>query len=331
MKKKFEDIILESTGSKKLKEIETIQNLWSGYGKIARYQLSGGKHKSVIVKHVSLPKGGNHPRGWNTDLSHQRKVKSYQVETAWYSKLSAKCNDLCKIPICFAVETDGDEVLMVLEDLDASGYPLRKTEVGWNEIKAALKWLANFHAVYLGEKPKNLWETGTYWHLETRPDELKIMKDAKLKEAAHSIDKILKDNDFQTLVHGDAKLANFCFSPDGKSVAAVDFQYIGGGCGMKDVAYFIGSCLYEDDCERLEEQLLSFYFKELRKAVSLNKKNINPDRLEESWREMYPYAWTDFHRFLKGWSPDHWKINSYSERIAREVVEKINGDNTNSF
>jgi len=326
MKKKFKDILLESTGSTQLKREETIQNLWSGYGKIERYKLSGGKLGSVIVKHVCPPTAGSHPRGWNTDNSHQRKLKSYKVETAWYSKLSKKCSDLCRVPTCFAVVSDGNEVIMVLEDLDASGFPLRKTQVGWDEIKAVLKWLANFHSTFLGVKPSNLWETGTYWHLQTRPDELKIMQDLELKQNAHAIDKILQNNEYQTLVHGDAKLANFCFSIDGKSVAAVDFQYIGGGCGMKDVAYFIGSCLNEEECERLEEQLLAFYFKELRKAISLNNKNINPDKLEASWREMYPYAWTDFHRFLKGWSPDHWKINSYSERIAREIVSRINGE-----
>jgi len=40
-------------------------------------------------------------------------------------------------------------------------------------------------------------------------------------------------------VHGDAKLANFCFSRDGKKVAAVDFQYVDGGCGMKDLSRII--------------------------------------------------------------------------------------------
>jgi len=37
-------------------------------------------------------------------------------------------------------------------------------------------------------------------------------------------------------------------------------------------------------------------------------------------RGLFPLAWTDFHRFLKGWSPGYWKINSYSERMAREVL-----------
>jgi thiamine kinase-like enzyme len=67
-----------------------------------------------------------------------------------------------------------------------------------------------------------------------------------LKEAAPVIDEKLNTCAYKTFVHGDAKLANFCFAPDGQ-VAGVDFQYVGGGCGMKDVAYFIGSCLNEKD------------------------------------------------------------------------------------
>jgi hypothetical protein len=45
--------------------------------------------------------------------------------------------------------------------------------------------------------------------------------------------------------------------------------------------------------------------------------------LEVEWRSMYRVAWADFHRFLKGWNPDHWKINSYSERVTSEVIKKL--------
>ena len=64
---------------------EEIQELWSGYGAILRYRLTGSTCSTVIVKHVSLLDGENHSRGWNTDLGHQRKLRSYQVETAWYT------------------------------------------------------------------------------------------------------------------------------------------------------------------------------------------------------------------------------------------------------
>ncbi|WP_430973041.1 oxidoreductase family protein [Sunxiuqinia rutila] len=324
MNEYFLQIIREATGASKLTNKEHIQSLWSGYGSIDRYQLQGSPHSSVVVKHVRLPNQDHHPRGWNTDLSHQRKLHSYQVETNWYKDWSKQCDETCRIPHCLALESQGDEVLMVMEDLDEAGYPKRKSSVSWNEMAACLQWLANFHATFMNEKPNGLWEVGTYWHLDTRPDELKVLDDLPLKKAARAIDQQLRESPFQTFVHGDAKLANFCFSPDGKNVAAVDFQYVGGGCGMKDVAYFIGSCLYEEDCERLESQLLDTYFQALRQALTSKKPAIDQDALEANWRELFPVAWTDFHRFLKGWSPGHWKINSYSERLARRVVKQIN-------
>ena len=315
MNEHFRSVILQCTVASSLYEKEVIQQLWSGYGKIIRVGLKDAAVESVVVKHVQLPTSANHPRGWNTDIGHQRKVKSYQVETKWYQTYSK--NSRARLPQCLAVEMQGDEVLMVLEDLDTAGYPLRNRANSWEELAECLKWLAQFHASYLGKEPEGLWQVGTYWHLETRPQELTILDDQRLKEAAPLIDKKLNTCQYKTFVHGDAKLANFCFSPDGQ-VAGVDFQYVGGGCGMKDVAYFIGSCLGERECERLEAQILDTYFGYLQNE--LEEKN---EALETEWRSLYRVAWADFHRFLKGWSPGHWKINSYSERVTREVINSL--------
>lgn len=327
MNQHFTEITLKATGAAALTESEIIQNLWSGYGKIVRVGLEGrtpsDRPHSVVVKHVHWPTSKNHPRGWNTGRSHERKVKSYQVETAFYEAFTARCGDSCRVPECYALETHGDEVFMVMEDLDASGFGGRKSYVTEADIEACLSWLANFHAEFMNEKPAGLWETGTYWHLETRPDELAELDDLQLKAAAGAIDRMLKESPYQTFVHGDAKLANFCFSGDGR-VAAVDFQYVGGGCGMKDVAYFISSCLSEDECEQHETNLLNFYFGALEQAFRQRKKPIDFPALENSWRSLYPAAWTDFFRFLQGWSPGHWKIHAYSKRLAEQVLHELN-------
>ncbi len=315
MNKYFKSVILQSTGASSLKEKEIIQELWSGYGKIIRVVLENAPIESVVVKHVQLPNSNNHPKGWNTDVGHQRKLKSYKVETTWYNTYSK--HSLARLPKCFAIENQNDETLIVLEDLDKAGFPLRKQDVVWTDIEICLEWLAKFHASYLGKIPSGLWEVGTYWHLETRPQELEVLQDKTLKNAAAAINNKLNHCNFKTFVHGDAKLANFCFSENGQ-VAGVDFQYVGGGCGMKDVAYFTGSCLNESDCERLESKLLDTYFTYLHKA--LGKKN---EALEKEWRSLYRVAWADFHRFLKGWSPGHWKINTYSERITAEVIKNL--------
>ena len=88
MNNHFKEIILKATGATDLFEVHKIQDLWSGYGVIARYGLEGSDLETVVVKHVRLPNGDVHPRGWDTDLSHERKLKSYAVETFWYQHVA---------------------------------------------------------------------------------------------------------------------------------------------------------------------------------------------------------------------------------------------------
>lgn len=325
MNKRFREAILKETGASDLEETEEIQSLWSGYGKIARYRLLGADRKSVVAKQIRFPNKSDHPRGWNSDLSHQRKVRSYEVERAWYSKFSHDCDSRCRVPQCLAQEIDGEERLIALEDLSEAGFDERRNQISEVELGACLRWLANFHAQFLGRDPDGLWKKGTYWHLDTRPDELSVLEDEPLKASALAIDSLLESCRFKTLVHGDAKLANFCFAAGGERVAAVDFQYVGGGCGMKDVAYFVGSCLREEECDQFESKVLKIYFQELKTRLVPELGEVTFLELEKEWSSMYHVAWADFHRFLKGWSPGHWKLSDYSERVTREVVKSLIG------
>ncbi len=317
------ELILKVTHAEHVSEHEVIQHLWSGYGEIVRYRLTGGTTDSVIVKHVKLPGQSSQRRTSHTDISHQRKIRSYQIETTWYSNWSKRCDDACRVPACLLCETVGDQVVILLEDLDAAGFSARHSVVNTRQIHACLNWLANFHATFMTEKPKGLWPIGTYWHLATRPDELEALNDLPLKNAAAAIDHKLSATPYKTIVHGDAKPANFCFAPDSSRVAAVDFQYVGGGCGIKDVAYLIDSCLNGEECQHQEQALLGVYFQALKQALKSKQKPVDPEAVEQNWRELYPVAWTDFHRFLKGWSPAHWDYNCYSERLARQVVAEL--------
>lgn len=316
-------IILQATQAKAISQITLIQQLWSGYGQIIRCKLEGGSTPSVVVKHVQIPKESNHPRGWNTNLSHERKLKSYHVEMNWYEELAKNCDKSCRVPQIYHLTNQSHEMLMVMEDLNLAGYPVRKSTVTIPEIKVCLSWLAHFHAKFMGVKTEQLWETGTYWHLATRPDEFVAMQEGSLKEAAMQIDKTLTQAKYQTLVHGDAKLANFCFSENGQEVAGVDFQYIGHGCGMKDVAYFLSSCLHEEDLKSYESTLLTFYFEHLRQAINLHSHPVDFEAIQQEWSHLYKYAWADFYRFLDGWSPGHWKMNDYSENIKNTVLKDL--------
>lgn len=323
------NLIINAASASAITGVEVIQTLWEGYGKLYRVSLKGSDHPVIVVKHVLWPgqKQKNKNRKAASDRSHQRKVRSYQVEMQWYDKWSSRCDAISRVPVYLGgAKVDGG-VLLILEDLDAAGYPLRKRNASLKDAKLCLEWLAHFHARFLGERPEGLWKVGTYWHLATRPDELKKLEDSILREAASSIDSALSSSPYQTFVHGDAKLANFCFSRDGNRVAAVDFQYVGGGCGMKDVAYLISSCFNDNEAERLEKQLLDHYFKSLREALAQREFDGDTDDLEKNWRKLYPIAWTDFHRFIKGWMHDYWPDNCYSERTAKKVCAAIDTAN----
>ena len=212
--------------------------------------------------------------------------------------------------------------MFLLEDLDGAGFAGRREDPGEPEITACLRWLAEFHAAHLGVVPEGLWPEGTYWHLATRPEELAALADPRLKAAAPKLDARLAQCRFRTFVHGDAKVANFCFSDAGE-VAAVDFQYVGGGCGIKDVAYFLSSCMTDVECEALAPGYLDTYFDMLAEAARAHHPGLAVREIEAEWRALYPIAWADFYRFLAGWSPDHWKIHGYSDRLTRQVLDAL--------
>lgn len=324
MQESWKSLVLRNTEATDAKITESVQTLWSGYGEIFRIQLIPESLGTLIVKQVIPPTDNQHPRGWNSDRSNLRKLKSYEVEAHWYNEWSARCNRDCRVAKSIASDQANNQSWIVMEDLDASGYSIRHSQLTPQQTRPCLSWLANFHANFLnskpGESPTGLWPVGTYWHLETRPDEFNAMQEGALKDIAADLDQLLNECEFQTLVHGDAKVANFCFDSSGSNVAAVDFQYVGAGCGMKDVAYFFGSCFNESECAQYVPELLDYYFEELKNAVD---KSTDYHSLEREWRALFAPAWTDFYRFLLGWMPEHAKIHGYTEKLAKETLEQM--------
>ncbi|OBT06804.1 choline kinase [Shewanella sp. UCD-FRSSP16_17] len=364
------DTIKRQLNAKQVIKVELIQSLWSGYGELFRAYLSGANTSSVIVKHIKLPRsnahhtssGTAHPKGWNTSLSHQRKLKSYQVEVSWYQHYANKLTSLncyalgestldpsvlkvpnsktiSPVPRCLFVEQSDHETLLILEDLHTLGFNQVLKVADSTAISACLNWLGHFHGKYMfinqvGSNTKkseqslqypDLWSQGGYWHLNTRPDELEALTDLRLKTAAPLLDKALSDCQYQTLIHGDAKLANFCFSENHQHAAAVDFQYIGKGCGMKDVALFLSSVMLFTESEAQINAYLDEYFAALTISLADYQPDIDAEQVQHTWRPLYAFAWADFQRFIKGWSPVHQKINPYTEALTSQALDSLTG------
>lgn len=318
--------VLSCTGASAVCAADPVQTLWSGFGQIVRLRLTytdtrpvnERKTESVIVKLIQPPEQVTHPRGWNSDTSTQRKLKSYQVEANWYQQYADACSTLCTVPSLLASHQSAHQTWLILEDLDVH-FPARFSQLTIEGCKPCLQWLARFHAHHYQHSADGLWDTGTYWHLQTRQDEFAAMDEGSLKQVASALDDALNDCAHQTLVHGDAKVANFCFSDTGDKVAMVDFQYAGRGCGMRDVIYFLGSCLTDTQCEQHADALLDVYFAEL--CAHLPAAARLP--VEEHWRGLYAIAWADFNRFLAGWMPEHAKINRYMRAMTQTALAQL--------
>jgi hypothetical protein len=304
------------SGARAARRGERIQSLWSGYGELFRVALEGGPRASAVVKWARAPGGSRH------DLADARKRRSYAVEQAFYGGVAARCDHRCRVPALLGSRERDGEWILVLEDLDAAGFAERRRHLATEALGACLRWLAELHARFLGEQPAGLWSTGTYWHLGTRQEELARIADSELRAAAPLVDRHLDAAAFRTVVHGDAKEANFCFAPGGTDVAAVDFQYAGGGCGMKDVAYLLHG--REDEPEDgIAHAHLDIYFRHLRAALDRRRDPIDADALENEWRRLYPVARLDFCRFLAGWAPEHWARDARGQRFVRRALRDL--------
>ncbi len=314
------------TGAHRAKVIERIQSLWGGYGELLRVELTDGPVPQVVVKWVSPPNVKRSAKSCGDERSHARKLRSYAVEQRWYTAYAPHCGATCRVAKCLGTAKDGDASLFIFEDLDYAGFPRRVGTPNLAETHAVLRWLAAFHARHLGVAPEGLWKIGSYWHLATRPDELARMTNDRLRKAAPHLDARLNGCRFRTFVHGDAKIDNFCFTPmtaveQYPSVAAVDFQYVGGGCGVKDVAYFFSSIWSPSACEAHAESSLRYYFEQLESQLALQQSACDPQAVEEEWRALYPVAWADFQRFLEGWALGQYDGDRYANSMINLALK----------
>ena len=313
-----------ATGAERARSLGRIQSLWSGWGEILRVRLEGGPFgagETVIVKRVEPPASSRHPLGWGSATSDGRKLRSYAVEEVFYRDFAPRLPATARVARALHLEPG----LFVLEDLDAAGFPGRtRGSAGRLQVHGCVTWLAAMHARFLGEAPEGLWPVGTYWHLATRPDEHAVMAPGPLKDAAAELDRRLSGARFQTLVHGDAKLANFCFGRRPDMVAAVDFQYVGGGVGLKDLAYLLGSCLHEAELVAQADAWLDHYLAVLRVVRARQLQGapdlLDLDGLEEEWRGLWPLAWADFERFMAGWAPQHWDQEGFAASMTARAL-----------
>jgi len=318
------DLLLKADGLALLNS-RKLSTLWAGYGvihEIKARDLSGRTH-NLILKEVSPPAGSG--------VSHLRKVQSYQVEAAFYTSVVPSLRDFGlalaqPLVVESTLDSSGGALHLLMTDLRPD-YPnaRQRGTLDLAHAKAALSWLARLHASHWQQDvPEGLWPEGSFWQLQTRLEELENteLEWSDLKAAAHLVDRELTQNcKFRTIVHGDAKSANFLFSDPAAGpvrAAAYDFQYAGGGDAMRDVAYLLCSSVEAKVLAKHEEELLRHYHSEL---LSL----LSPHAAQEyTWDVMLKrlsLATCDFVRFMAGWG--WWGSTRWAADKARACLADL--------
>ena len=285
-------------------------SLWAGFGSI--YDISTTTNEHFIVKSVALPQQC-------TSIGDLRKKKSYECEANFYDNgVAERLLEIgCAVPRPLHVNRTGT-ITICMTKLTGTA----SSNLSGEEAAACMKWFANLHSEYWGSKradaavAQGCQVQGTYWYLDTRPDEFDAMPnhgwEGQLKKCAKKIDGYLRTEEcFPTILHGDGKGANMLFATDSTTGVVIpqlyDFQYCGKGSCMKDLAYFLTCAVTQDK----EEVLMSTYHHELKTYLRAkwNEEAPTLHRLQE----VLEVCIADLGRFMSGWG---WWGNAIKQRIG---------------
>jgi thiamine kinase-like enzyme len=128
----------------------------------------------------------------------------------------------------------------------------------------------------------------------------------------------LANKEYTTLIHGDVKSENLFSTEDGTSVAFYDFQYIGLGLGVCDLAKLFTCSVpsrllpASKSMEADEMKLLRFYHSKLEQVSG---KKYPWDVLVRHWET----ALLDWLRFQASWGM--WGNTEWLEERCRGILE----------
>ena len=291
--------------------------LWAGMGAVYELVVSadGIPDFAIVAKRISLPKNCS-------SIGDRRKKDSYDCEAAFYACGGGFAERLIKagaaVPFPLLVERTPALTICMTKLVGRSG------SMHGEQTAAALSWLAKLHASTWGAARADaavaggLQAQGTYWYLDTRPDELAAMPhrgwEGRLRLAARALDERLKAGALQCVVHGDAKDANMLFASDGAALL-YDFQYCGKAPPTKDLAYAL-TCA--SNAPEQEARLLEGYHAEL--SALLRASGDAPPGLSQIQASL-GLALADLGRWMSGWG---WWGHDLSHRI-KPLLDTLDG------
>jgi hypothetical protein len=206
----------------------------------------------------------------------------YRAELTFYEHVAATVR--ARIPACHlhVASDDWQRFTLLLEDLAPARQGDQVAGCGVDATIAAAVNLAGLHG------PR--WSDPTVWEIPylapLGPEDVEffaaVFADAletftgRFEAALGATDRVLLDSvagvldgfllgraDRFSVLHGDYRLDNLLFAPDGSSVAAVDWQTMTVGLPARDLAYLVATSLDPADRRTGEHDIVAAYHEAL--------------------------------------------------------------------
>lgn len=247
------------------------------YGQLARLRLEydldePGAPQSLVAKFSSAARKMR---------ERPNSIAAYEREVRFYQRLAHRTS--LPTPVCHYSDIDtgtGMHVLL-LEDLGSTSVGSRVAGCSPEQAELAIHQVACFHADWwenllldeltwlagVPRDPVGMRDAHDRWW----PDFLRQTEDRlpdRIKEIGerlghHRAEMIRRPRGTapRTLRHGDYSLDNLVFGAPGgvPSITVIDWQRMGIGSGIGDVAYFLGENLYPEVRRSVEMELLGDY------------------------------------------------------------------------
>jgi hypothetical protein len=203
----------------------------------------------------------------------------YEREVSFYQELASLV--ATRTPVCFFAERDDDgNFLLLLEDLSPSADVDQLVGITLDVARTGLSSLAGLHGPTHAKHDLHdaAWLGGVRESLQPLYAAIvPLLFDQFLERYAQRIDDVTRDvvtrlqrrmelfsgyeSPHPCVIHGDFRTDNLLIGARGGEVAmaVVDWQTIGVGSPLLDVAYFLTTSLSPEDCSRHEDELLDFY------------------------------------------------------------------------
>ncbi len=241
---------------------------------------AGDLPESVVVKLRSV-------EDFNAARSHL--LQMYQREAGFFSELAPEMR--VRVPRCWhaASSPDTPDYVIVMEDLAGHRVVSQVEGCGLQDARAVIDQVALYHAdwwerhaemdaltcqipidheLYLQVLPgmfQEGWEAAQQY-LEV-PDAVKEVAPRYAENIPHMLEMLGRGP--RTLLHGDIRIDNMMFAPDGVPYV-LDFQLTGAGNASYDIGYFLSQSLTTANRAAWERELFEHYLAALESAGATN-------------------------------------------------------------